>query len=208
MPSSLPTQAEALCLHQRLLDGDPVAPTILATSYLEPLIGWLTRANRGAPADLPGEAAGVALVALIKNPATYNPARMHLFAYLCMSAQGDLQNLWRQEARHCKGRISLESVEHGPDAGKYFGREDDPALRLSIAEAQGVPANPATAAVLGSATEMERRALELMLRGEFRTAVFAAALGLADRPMAEQEKEVKRIKDRLKARLKRERGQT
>jgi hypothetical protein len=208
MAGSLPTQGEALCLHQRLLNQDPIAPKDLAALYLQPLIRWLARANPAAPPDFREAAAGDALVALAKNPVSYDPARRELFPYLCMSAQGDLKNLLQQEARHHAGRIPWKSVEDSPDAGKYLGREDDPSLRLCIAEAQSAPEDPAIAAVLASATEVERRVLALILQGEYRTPVFAAAMDLADRTPAEQEKVVKRMKDRLKARLKRERRQT
>ena len=208
MPVSLPTQAEALCLHQRLHSKDPIAPKDLAAAYLQPLIDWLARTIPGAPPDFREAAAGYALVNLVKKPASYDPARKELFPYLCMSAQGDLKNLLQQEARHHVGRVPWESVEDSPDAGKYLGREDDPSLRLSIAEAQAAPEDPAVAAVLASATEVERRVLALILQDERRTPVFAAAMDLADRPPTEQEKEVKRMKDRLKARLKRERRQT
>ena len=64
------------------------------------------------------------------------------------------------------------------------------------------------AAVLAAATPQERLVWEFMLEGERRTAVIAAAIGLGDRPPAEQEVEVKRIKDRLKARIRRARRQT
>jgi hypothetical protein len=44
-----------------------------------------------------------------------------------------------------------------------------------------------------------------MLDGERDSAVFAAALGLGDLPVEEQRLRVKQIKDRIKARLRRER---
>ena len=47
---------------------------------------------------------------------------------------------------------------------------------------------------------------ELMGEGERRTAVFARALGLEDRPPGEQEREVKRVKDRIKKRMQRAGG--
>jgi DNA-directed RNA polymerase specialized sigma24 family protein len=208
MPGSLPTQVEALQLHQRLLAADPIAPTELAELYLQPLIDRLAQTNPRAPADFREAAAGEALVALIKSPTSYDPGRKELFPYLCMSAQGDLLNLLKQESRHHQGRIGWKSVEHSPDARKYLGREDDPSLPLRIAEIQETPQDPAVAAVLASATPQERLVLELMLEGERRTPVIAAAIGLADRPTAEQEDEVKRLKDRIKARLRRGRTHT
>ena len=42
-----------------------------------------------------------------------------------------------------------------------------------------------------------------MRLGERKTAAYALALGIADRPAAEQRREVKRVKDRLQKRLER-----
>jgi hypothetical protein len=46
--------------------------------------------------------------------------------------------------------------------------------------------------------------LELMLRRERRTAMYAAACGVADRPPKEQRRLVKQIKDRLLKRIERQ----
>jgi len=48
-----------------------------------------------------------------------------------------------------------------------------------------------------------QRVLDLQRCGERRTAVFAEGLGIADRPVSEQEAEVKRVKDRILKRLQR-----
>ncbi len=49
----------------------------------------------------------------------------------------------------------------------------------------------------------ERRVMDLMLDGERKTRVYAEALGLSGLPAAEQKREIKRVKDRLKKRLER-----
>lgn len=208
MPDPLPSQADALRLHQRLLDDDPAAPAALAEAYLPHLIDYLAHAHHRAPADFRETAAGEAIVSLIKRPASYDPGRMELFAYLCLSAVGDLRNLMAREARHRQGRPELRRVELPPDDGKYFGTEDDPSRRLCEAEDREAPKDPAVTATLDSLTPLERRVLEFMLEGERSVAVIAAAIGLGDRPYAEQKAEVKRIKDRIKARLKRARRPT
>jgi hypothetical protein len=53
-------------------------------------------------------------------------------------------------------------------------------------------------------TEAERRVLALMLDGERSSAAYAQVLGITGLPAAEQEREVKRAKDRIKKRLERE----
>jgi RNA polymerase sigma-70 factor (ECF subfamily) len=54
-----------------------------------------------------------------------------------------------------------------------------------------------------TANEAEERAFRLWLEGERQTQAFADALGLGDLPPEEQQREVKRFKDRLIKRLRR-----
>lgn len=61
---------------------------------------------------------------------------------------------------------------------------------------------PPLAAAVAELSDADRAVLALMREGERATAKFAAALGLAG-PPAEQAAEVKRVKDRIIARLKR-----
>lgn len=204
MPASLPTQAEALALHQRLLRDDPVAWNDVAWAYLDHLIAWLAPRNLSVPEDLRVTAAEDAVMSLCKRPASYDPARGELFPFLCMAAQRDLQNLLQKEKRH-QGAVSLESVEQSPQAGKYLGKEDDSCLKLYREDDPNDGHDPLIAAFLASASAEERRVLELMLDGERDSSVFAAALGLGDLPVQEQRLRVKQLKDRIKARLRRER---
>jgi hypothetical protein len=53
-------------------------------------------------------------------------------------------------------------------------------------------------------SEAEARALDLLIDGQRKTALFAEALGISDLPEAEQKIQVKRVKDKLKIRLKRQ----
>ncbi len=195
--------AEPHSLYQRLLERDPTATSDFAAHFLGPLIEWLSEHNRAIHPDLVNEAAEEAILAVIRHPASYHPAQSSLEAYLRMSAQADLRNLLSRETRHRKRNQRLEVVELSDAAGKYLGREDNPALGLLIEEelaslAEGVPD-----AVRAGLTEVESRVLELMLRRERRTAIYADACGIADRPLKEQRRLVKQIKDRLQKRLER-----
>jgi RNA polymerase sigma factor (sigma-70 family) len=197
---------EELGLHRRLLEGDPTATADLAAAFLDPLVAWLTKKNRAKVAeDLCNEAAEDALIALMKSPTSYSPARMGLWSYLRMSAQGDLQNILRRESRRRRNETTLGAVELSPQAGKYLGREDDPALRLKIQE-ETATANQAVTPLLDGLTEGEARALDLILQGERKTAVFAQALGIGHLPKEEQKTQVKRVKDKLQKRLQRGRS--
>jgi DNA-directed RNA polymerase specialized sigma24 family protein len=98
-------------LHRRLCEGDPVAPSDLARAYFTPLIAWLGRTNPRVAPEYCADAAGQAIMDLIRKPSSYNPGRQELAAYLRMAATGDLRNLLRREGRHRRRRRDLGSVE-------------------------------------------------------------------------------------------------
>lgn len=202
-PLPEPNRAEELALHQRLLEADPTAPADLAVAYLAGLVAWLTALNPRLDRDFCNQAADDALVALIKNPVAYQPDKQSLLIYLRLSAQGDLRNLLRREGRHQAVRVSWNAVELSADAGKYLGRDDDPSLPLQLAEAQRELLQAVPAAVRAGLSDAEMRGLLLLLAGERSNASWAEACGLAHLPPDEQDRAVKRLKDRLKKRLER-----
>jgi DNA-directed RNA polymerase specialized sigma24 family protein len=142
------------------------------------------------PDDI-SSAAADAVLAVVKSPDRYDPARLSLNGYLLMIARRKLASRFEQEVRHHRHRIPWDAVEL--DAADRNEVEDDP---LSFDAATLRPA-------LDALTEPERAAFALMRDGERRTAVFAQALGLTDRPADDQTAEVKRVKDRILARLRR-----
>lgn len=190
-----PSDEEGLLLHRQLCDenGPRTATAEFAERFFPFLRCWLAERNPGLDPDLYDEAAGEALVSLFKNPHAYKPTQGSLTAYLKMAAHGDLLNLLRREARHHRGRLPWEGVELDRSTGKYLRGDED---ELGAADA-------VLADMLAGMTAEERRVFDLMRQGERRTVVFAAVLGLTGRSDKEQEKEVKKVKDRIKARLKR-----
>jgi hypothetical protein len=205
-PLLLPDRAAELDLHRRLLAGDPTASADLASAYLDLLVHWLEDRNKRRVWELCPEAAETALLAVIKNPASYDRDKGTLIAYLRMSAQRDLQTLIAREQKHQRQRIPMDAVELSPDAGKYLGRPDDPSLRLRQQEEERLLMEAIPASVREGSTESELRVLHLMLCGVRKHAEFAEAYEVTHLPMPEQEREVKRVKDRLKTRLKRAKG--
>jgi RNA polymerase sigma factor (sigma-70 family) len=201
-----PSNEEGLRIYQRLLGGDPTAPADLAETYLDPLTNWLAEHNSSVDPDLCTEAASEAIVSLIKKPASYQPERLPLEAYLRMSAQGDLKNALDREKRHRTGRKTLESVEHSEEARKYLGKEDDPSLQLQITEEVQEARDAVPRSVWEGLTEQEVRVLELMIRKERKTQEYAKAYGIENLPEDEQRMEIKQVKDRLQKRWDRARG--
>jgi RNA polymerase sigma-70 factor (ECF subfamily) len=178
----------------RELVADPATHGEFMQLTLRPLAEMLAAWRPSADPDLIESAAVDGLLAFFRRPAAYDPARLPLPAYLRMIARRRLINLLKSEGRHHHGRIPWDSVElHPPDRNDPV--DDDSPL-----------VSPEQQAVLDGLSEVERRVLEMVLANERRTPVFAAVLGIADRPLEEQKAEVKRAKDRIKARLNRARG--
>jgi hypothetical protein len=195
---------DALRLHRRLLQRDPVGPADFAVAFLNPLIAWLRITNSGVDPMACEEAASEAIVGFLTNPTAYDPKRLGVEAFLRMAAQRDLRNLLRKERRHQRNRRDWKVVEQASEDGKYLGREDDPSLPLQIEEARQRQAPPD--AVWQQLTDVERRVWEQMQQGEWRNSVFAVILGITHLPPGVQRREVKRVKDRLKKRMKRAGG--
>ena len=210
----LPSPLDARAMHAALLAGSRVASAALAEAYYEYLARWLWHTQRRAYPALDEQhcydAAGSAIVGLLRNPAAYQPARAALDAYLRMSARGDLQNLLRAERRRQLHHVPLTAVEDASGAGNYL-RDDsaDPARIVERDEEAATTAEQVTALTAAAAeglTAGEARALALLRQGERQTAAFAAALGIAHLPFGEQQATVKRVKDKLKKRLERAGG--
>jgi hypothetical protein len=137
-------------------------------------------------------AAADAALDLLRHPHRFDPARGTLLNYLVLSARGDFKNAQRAESRHQSGRVGVELDL--PDRKEEY----EPPSTLAD--------HPHLRPVLDGLSAVERAVLDLMRAGERQTAAFAAVLGLADRPTAEQRLRVKRARDRIIARLKRAKG--
>jgi DNA-directed RNA polymerase specialized sigma24 family protein len=179
----------------RALVADPTTAGEFMSLSLRPLAEGLARWWRSADPDTVESAAADALLAFARRPSAYDPSRSPLPAYLRRIARCRLINLLKSEGRHQSGRIPWDSVELHLSDGNDPVDDDLPSFD-----------SPALQAVIAGFSDVERRAFELMADGERDTPVFAAAMGLTGRPADEQEAEVKRAKDRIKARLKRAGG--
>lgn len=176
----------------RAVVADPTSVGEFVALTLRPLAEGLSRWWRNTDPDTVESAAADALLAFARRPSAYDPTRSPLPAYLRRIARCRLINLLNSEGRHQSGRISWESVElHVADRNEPVDDDlpsfDTPALR----------------AVVAGFSDAERGVFDLMVGGERDTPIFAAAMGLTDLPADQQEAEVKRAKDRIKARLKR-----
>jgi len=192
---------EGRALHARLLRGDPTAPSDLAVGYLEPLVARLRRAYPLQDDDVVFEVACDLILTFSQQPETYDPDQLALPAYLLMAAKRDVLNVIERDQRRQLRIVPLESVELRPLArNKGYAAAQDPADTVEDAVD-----DEAVATALASLGDTDREVVQMLMDGERRNERFAAVLGLQDRPLSEQRREVKRTKDRLKKRLQRSR---
>ena len=186
-----PTDHDLLAAWGRLAD-DPTSAGAFLVLALPPLVGQLAAWRPTADPHAVESAATDALLWLVKNPARYDQARSPLPAFLLLVARRRLLNQFASERRHQVGKIPWDVVEFSLSDRNDEVDDDAPSFD-----------HPELQAVIAALSATDRRLLDLMWDGERSTAVFAAIMGIADRPIDEQEREVKRAKDRIKARLKR-----
>lgn len=199
---SFPPAADGLALHLRLCDQGPTAPADVCRAYFVPVLAWLETRSRHADPHFLQTAAEDALLAYVQRPQAYDPGRLDLGAYLRMAAYRDLLNLLNKERRRQRGRTPWNVVEEGEEGGNLSGREEGPLAGLERAE-EAEEGRQLLRQVSERFTEAERQVLDLLLARERRTAAYAVVIGCAGLPGPEQEREVKRVKDRVIKRLER-----
>jgi RNA polymerase sigma-70 factor (ECF subfamily) len=204
---SFPPAADGLALHLRLCDQDPTAPADVCGAYLGPVLAWLEGRSRHPDPHLLQTAAEDALLAYVQRPQAFDPARLGLGAYLRMAAHRDLLNLLAKERRRQRRIAPWNVVEEDEEGGNLIGREEEPLAGLERAE-EAEEWRRFLVQVAKRLTEVEQQVLGLLLAGERRTAAYAAVIGCGDLPGDEQEREVKRYKDRVRKCLERGRARS
>jgi RNA polymerase sigma-70 factor (ECF subfamily) len=187
-------------LHADVCAGDPTAPSRVFTVLLEPLIDWLSFGWRNErDAERVRDFAIDSIIGYLESPERYDPARASLLTYLRLDAHGDLLNdhdrRQRQRERWKKAAVELEDEARNSSTDEYPSEREEPDLKLSDVR-EALP------------DERDRRAALLMMEEERSTRTFAEVWELTALPPQEQAAEVKRNKDRIKARLRRLRSGT
>jgi RNA polymerase sigma-70 factor (ECF subfamily) len=185
--------------HQRLLQGDPTAPSEVILAYLEPIARRLRQRFPGVEDEtLIQDAVTDALFQYIQSPGRFDPTRSSLSSYLTMAARGDLLNALARERRRTARQVPLEAVAEAALAGNTLGEDES----TGSAAYDRMAAPDLMQRVLQQVPDpVDREILQLMLAGERKTANYAGLLQIQDRSEAEQRRIVKRHKDRLKKRL-------
>ncbi len=201
-PRSLAVTDIDLELLERLRAGDILAPAAVCQRFLTLLLAWLASRYPNADEHARMTAVHDTLLNFVKHPEAFDPAQRSLEGYLRMAAEGDLRNLDRKEGRHHRGQKSWNSVEDARADGNTSAREDDPSRTLQLAEEREAAA-ATLRRISENWTDEEKRFLDLMRQEEKDTAIYAAILGMETLPFAEQQHEVKKMRDRIVKRLQR-----
>lgn len=190
--------ADERALHARLLAGDLTAPAELATRYLPDLVRVLKNRHADVAArdeSIVLDAATDALLGYALSPSDFDPDRRRLTGYLYMSADGDLRNALAKAWKEARREIVFSPVElldldrNTEDTNPGARNLDEQVLWARICTVVPDP--------------LEQRVVALMIDGTRETEAYAVVLGLSDRPPSEQARDVKRVKDKLRARLRR-----
>jgi hypothetical protein len=137
------------------------------------------------------QAAEDAVLDYLANPGAFDPTMgVPLDRFLLPRAELNVLDVLRAEA----SRKERESRYAGATAPRALNSAGRPRWRAPVA---------VSAILAAAANEIDRAGLRLMLEGERRTHIFAAALGLSHLPKPQQAVEVKRFKDRMLAALRR-----
>lgn len=195
----------AASIHQRLLAGDYTAASELIATYLPILRARLRRRHPEADDEfLVADAATDSLLDYCERPALYDPTQARLLGYLTMAAERDLINALEKRQRLRRKQTSLDNVEDHRPVRNALIEDGTAAAAFERAEVDGVMvrllADQVSAAVPDA---RDRQIVRLMLAGERDTGVYAHVLGIEHHDRKEQERIVKRNKDRLKKRLER-----
>lgn len=191
-------------VYRRLLAGEPDAPSDLIGLLLEPLIAALRRAYPTTDPDLVSDVVTDSLLAFVQEPQRYQADKRSLWGYLKMDMRGDLLNRWRSLQRRSAREIALDVValtllDRNSDVEEAVVRRLAP---VALPDGTDI-ATVAAWLRQDIPDDRDRHVVMLMVQGERRAVTYAAALGITDRPVAEQRRLVKQAKDRLRLRLKR-----
>jgi RNA polymerase sigma-70 factor (ECF subfamily) len=186
-------------LHRRLVAGDVTAPAEVAELFLPELVHSLRgRFPSLHDPDLVDLAVEDAVLSYLRRPEQFDPAKATLWRYLRMSARGDLLNLLVQSNADLAMLSGPGVVELDSTRTEYEVEE----LGLPVEDQVSMALSPIWQTLEELFDDLaDREVVLLMMEGVRSTAEFAQVLGANDLPREEQERVVKRNKDRVKKAL-------
>lgn len=211
-----PDSEHLLALHAELVEGtDLTTSARLAELLVEPLRRRFRQGFNGLDWDTVDSTIGWSIARYLKEPARFDPDRGGLLSYLYQDVRGDLLNELE------KRTIAIAGAIDGGDSGRPARtRRELPSSEVLEVEGdrRNLPVEeevldamdpfdlpPAVVerakGALDGFDDRDRALLDLLGGGVRETSAYAEVLGINHLDVDAQRREVKRHKDRLKARL-------
>ncbi len=194
-------QQKGLDLHHRLLEADSTAPADLFEIFLPYLLTELARKYPNEDTDLIWDAVSDAAAKYIEKPQIYDPTGKNLHNFLKMAAEGDLLNALARQKRHFARNQPLDDVALSTLAGN-INIESEFIFKQEFMEK--LQNRQKLNHKVAADNPLDQQLMLLLQRGERHTSEWARVLEIAHLPKEEQEIIVKKHKDRLKLRQKRQ----
>jgi DNA-directed RNA polymerase specialized sigma24 family protein len=188
-------------LHRRLAAGDATAPAEIAELFLPELVRDLRGRYRNLhDPDVVDLAVEDAVLSYLRRPGQFDPARSTLWRYLRMSARGDLLNLLAQSK-------AILATQSGPEVIELDSADTEYEIEdgsLAVEDQVSMNLSPIWQTLEELFDDLPDREVALLLMERVRSmAQYARALGAEAMPREEQERVVKRAKDRVRKTLQR-----
>lgn len=183
-------------LHRRLLAGDSKLSAVVADKFFEPLARAIQTSFAKTHEHTVQSVAADAILEYILRPQRYDPEKRALLAYLYMDARGNLLNILQREKRR-EQLMQNENFDEAVENQSVHGNKEKMGDQILIDQ----ELNEKLDKVIPD--PIERKVLALMMDGEHRTKVFVEVMGIQHLHNEDQCADVKRMKDRIKARLRR-----
>jgi RNA polymerase sigma-70 factor (ECF subfamily) len=179
-------------LHERLLEGDRLASEELSRLLLVSLVEEVHGRLRTTDEQLITDGVVDAVLDYCARPAQFDPARdVPLDRFLANAGWRNVQNLLTAETRRKQRERKVGSKKREADVAL------DPVAR-NIRQEELQELNEKEAAMVAALDNpKDKEILKLKLDGVRDTASFARVLGITHLPVARQQEEVKRHKDRI-----------
>jgi hypothetical protein len=195
-----PTADELLALHEALVAGhDPTVPARLGERLMPVLLRRFRNVSGPDPHTVES-LVGLSVARYLSDPDRYRPDRGPLLAFLWQDIDGDIRNEWARRTTRRGREIPTGEILEVVPLSRNLSLEEE------VLDAVD-PFDAAPGLVQAASREIERFSLQdqellaLIADGVRETTPYAEALGITHLPLDVQRAEVKRSKDRLKARL-------
>lgn len=199
MSSSEPSRHWQLQKHQQIVSSNsPTAFAQLSELALPHLINFLRKEFHQVEIHLVETAVIDCLLSYHAAPQKYNPDKLTLFAYLRMAARHDLLNAIDRSNRLKRPLLDIDQLAVQSElATESWPPSDSFHIEQWVKDETDLSQQALLHAFEAELESRDRQLFLLILNGVRESNPYAEIMQLENRPLSEQRREVKRVKDRL-----------